>query len=117
MNNCIFCNISNGAIPTKTAYESAEVIAFADIHPIAPVHFLIVPRQHIMSMNDIEAKHAPIIAEMFAAAVQIAKQCHIADDGYKLLIRTGRHGGQEVPHIHLHMIGGAPLSENIHPIT
>ncbi len=117
MNNCIFCNISNGVVPTKMAYESATVVAFADIHPIAPVHFLIVPRKHIVSMNDIDTEHAPVIAEMFIAAVQIAKDYHIADDGYKLLIRTGKHGGQEVPHIHLHIIGGALLSENIHPMT
>lgn len=115
MNNCIFCKIAHKEISTDLYYESDDVIAFADIKPIAPVHILIVPKMHIASMNDVDCTYSDVIAEMFVTAVQLAKSQNIAESGYKLLIRTGSDGGQEVPHIHLHLIGGAPLAEDIQP--
>lgn len=115
MSDCIYCKIIKGDLPSTTVYTSENVRAFTDIHPIAPVHILIIPTEHIPSINHIEEKHADVIGEMFLAAKKIAKDHGIADDGYKLLIRTGKHGQQEIPHIHLHLIGGAQLKEGIGP--
>jgi histidine triad (HIT) family protein len=117
MKDCIFCKIINKEIPTKFVYESDTVVAFDDINPIAPIHILIISKAHIESMNDIDSSNSKIIADMMEVAVELAKNKGIADNGYKLLIRTGADGGQEVLHIHLHLIGGAPLHEDIHPIT
>ncbi|MEN8251956.1 MAG: histidine triad nucleotide-binding protein [Patescibacteria group bacterium] len=116
MNDCVFCKICKGELEAKFEHESENVIAFADVNPIAPVHILIVPKKHIESMNDIDEKNSVIISEMFEIAVGIAKEKSISEDGYKLLIRTGSDGGQEVPHIHLHLIGGAKMHEDIHPV-
>lgn len=113
---CIFCKIAQKEIETEFLAETQKVVAFRDIHPIAPVHVLIIPKEHIESMNDLNENHKELIGEMFLVATKIAKDLNIAQDGYKLLIRTGRHGGQEVPHIHLHLVGGAQLAEGIHPI-
>ena len=116
MNDCVFCKISQKEIPTEFEFVSDTVVAFPDVHPIAPVHILIIPKEHIESMNEITPEHSDVIAEMFLVAKKIAKEKNIADSGYKLLIRTGSDGGQEVSHIHLHLIGGCPLSEDIHPL-
>jgi histidine triad (HIT) family protein len=90
-------------------------MAFPDIAPIAPVHILIIPKKHIASINDITNEDHDLISRMIYVARDIAEENGIASDGYKLLFRTGRHGGQEVPHIHLHLIGGAQLYEKIGP--
>ena len=116
MENCVFCKIAEGVISTDFLYESEHVLAFHDIHPIAPVHILIIPKTHIASVNDVEQSDQNVMGELFIAARTVAKKLQIAEDGYKLLIRTGVHGGQEVPHIHMHVIGGAQLTENIHPV-
>jgi histidine triad (HIT) family protein len=114
--DCIFDKIIAGEIPAKKVYEDDLVLAFYDIHPIAPVHVLIIPKKHIESINDLEARDAEIMGDMILAAKKIAKDLGIAEKGYKLLIRTGRDGGQEVPHIHLHLLGGARLREDIGPL-
>ncbi len=116
MEDCLFCKIINKEIPSDTVYEDKEVYAFNDIHPLAPVHILIIPKKHIKSMNDIAEDDTELIGKMFLIAKELAQKNGISEDGYKLLFRTGKHGGQEVPHIHLHLIGGAPLSENIYPL-
>lgn len=112
----IFCKIIKGEIPAKKVYEDDFVFAFHDIHPIAPVHVLIIPKKHIESINDLEEGDVEIMGNMFLAAKKIAAQVGIAEKGYKLLVRTGMHGGQEVPHIHMHLLGGARLREDIGPI-
>lgn len=116
MKDCIFCKIIAKEIPAEIVYENDKVFAFKDAHPLAPVHILIIPKKHIASINDLTKEDTAAVGEMFLAAKNIAKEKRISENGYKLLIRTGKHGGQEVPHIHLHLIGGAPLSENIHPL-
>lgn len=113
MTDCIFCKIVRGEIKIDFLYESDLVVAFKDIKPLAPIHYLIIPKEHIPSMNDVSEQHKSLLGEMLLCATQLAKKAGIQDGGYKLLIRTGRHGGQEVPHIHLHLIGGARLSEGI----
>ncbi|KKQ60287.1 MAG: Histidine triad (HIT) protein [Parcubacteria group bacterium GW2011_GWC1_38_22] len=91
-------------------------MAFKDIHPIAPVHILIIPKKHIASINDIEEGDVELLGKMIITARNIASELKISEGGYKLLFRTGKNGGQEVDHIHLHLIGGAALHEEIRPL-
>jgi len=115
MEDCIFCKIANKEVPAKILYEDEWVIAFPDIHPITPVHILVIPRKHIESINDLtdNEENEKIMGRLIMAAREIAFNENIAEDGYKLLIRTGKDGGQEVPHIHLHLLGGGRMKENI----
>ncbi len=113
---CVFCKIAKGEIPIKALYDDGGIIAFTDKHPMAPVHVVIIPKEHIPSVADFEPRHEKIAGKMLMAAKKIAEDLKINKDGYKLLIRTGRNGGQEIDHVHLHLLGGAPLSENIHPL-
>jgi histidine triad (HIT) family protein len=114
--NCIFCRIISKEIPADIVYEDDEILAFKDIHPVAPVHILIIPKKHIASINDLRKENAELAGKMVVSARDIAKKLKIAEDGYKLLFRVGKHGGQEVEHIHLHLIGGAMLYEDIRPM-
>jgi len=116
MDDCLFCKIANGEMKADIVFQNEKIIAFRDIRPIAPVHVLIIPKEHISSMNDISEERTDLLGEMLYTATKIAKELEIAESGYKLLIRTGEHGGQEIPHIHLHLLGGARLSEGIGPI-
>ena len=113
--DCIFCKIAGKEISAKIVFEDAEVIAFEDIHPLAPVHVLIIPKKHIASINDLTEGDGLLVGKIVLAAKEIARKLEISQGGYKLLFRTGRNGGQEVDHIHLHLIGGAPLREDIGP--
>lgn len=97
-------------------YEDESVLAFHDIHPIAPVHVLIIPKKPIESIETLEDEDAGVVGQMFLVARDIARNLNISEKGYKLLIRVGRDGGQEIRHLHLHLLGGARLSENIRPI-
>lgn len=114
--DCIFCKIVNKEIPTEFIYENEEIVAFSDIHPIAPVHVLIIPKRHIEDINKLEKSDAGLAGRLILAAQEIARKLDIAENGYKLLFRVGQNGGQEVPHIHLHLIGGAELYEEIRPV-
>jgi len=113
---CVFCKIVKKEIPTEFLFEDDLVVAFRDIHPIAPAHILIIPKRHIASVADISEKDEKLMGRMVLAAKKIAEDLKISRGGYKLLFRVGEHGGQEVEHIHLHLIGGARLKENIQPI-
>lgn len=112
----IFSKIIRKEIPKDLLHEDERVIAFHDIHPIAPVHVLIIPKKPIESIATMEDEDASTVGHMFLVARDIAKNLNISDKGYKLLIRVGHDGGQEIPHLHLHLIGGARLTENIHPV-
>ena len=114
--DCIFCKIVQKKITADVVYEDEDVIAFRDAHPIAPVHVLVIPKKHIASVADISEKDTLLMGKLIATAKKIAEDLKISGNGYKLLFRVGEHGGQEVGHIHLHLIGGARLSENIGPI-
>jgi histidine triad (HIT) family protein len=114
---CVFCKIAEKKIEAKIVFENDEIIAFNDIKPLAPVHVLIIPKKHIASINDVnDPNDVKLLGYMIVTARDIAEQLGIAKDGYKLLFRTGKHGGQEMDHIHLHLIGGAPLHEDIGPL-
>lgn len=106
MNDCIFCRIIQGEAPAQFVYQDKDVVAFHDINPSSPVEVLIVPVEHIESINALEAKHRPLIAEMIMQAKELAMQLGIANSGYKLLINTGRDAGQIIFHLHIHLIGG-----------
>ncbi|HTS55576.1 MAG TPA: histidine triad nucleotide-binding protein [Burkholderiales bacterium] len=103
--NCIFCRIVRGEIPSRTLYEDDEVLAFHDINPLAPVHFLIIPKGHIGSMMDLEDGHRDLFGKIMVLAPKLASE-QGAKDGFRLIVNTGRVGRQEVGHVHLHIIGG-----------
>ena len=105
----LFERIVAGDLPADIVYRDSEITAFRDIHPRAPVHILIVPNKPIPSVNDIADADAGLIGRMVLVARDLAKQAGIAADGFRLLFNCNAHGGQEVYHLHLHLIGGAPL--------
>lgn len=113
----VFEKIRDREISKEFRYEDDEIMAFDDIAPLAPVHVLIVPKKVIPSIAEMEDGDERIVGNMFRVARDIARDLHIATSGYKLVIRVGNHGGQEVPHLHLHLIGGARLTEGIHPVS
>jgi histidine triad (HIT) family protein len=107
---CIFCQIASGKIPSDRVYEDEEVIAFRDISPQAPVHLIIIPRRHIPSLTHLSQADSALIGRMVAIANQLAKGEGVADKGYRLAINCGKEGGQAVPHLHMHLLGGRNLS-------
>jgi histidine triad (HIT) family protein len=116
MKDCVFCKIARKEITAKIVYEDEDIMAFRDAHPIAPVHVLVIPKRHIASIADITEQDTLLMGKLVATAKKIASDLKISEYGYKLLFRVGEHGGQEVGHIHLHLLGGARLSEDIKPI-
>jgi histidine triad (HIT) family protein len=107
--SCIFCSIIAGEVPSDILYHDDEVIAFRDINPRAPVHILIVPKRHIPSLNELTEEDAPLLGHMVAVAKKLAEGEGILERGYHLVINCGREGGQIVPHLHMHLIGGGRL--------
>ncbi len=110
MSDCLFCKISTGEIPSTIEYENDRVIAFKDINPQAPVHILIIPREHISSTLELTNENANILGDMALLAQKIAKLEGIDKSGYRWVINTGDEGGQSVYHIHLHLLGGRPFN-------
>ena len=104
--DCIFCKIIKGESPAKFVYRDMDFVAFHNIKPSAPVHVLLVPVEHIESVNALEERHGAVISKMIIRAKEIAKQLGISDSGYKLVINVGRGAGQIVFHLHIHLIGG-----------
>ncbi|RZS58392.1 histidine triad nucleotide-binding protein [Sphaerotilus mobilis] len=103
--NCLFCKIAAGQIPAAKVYEDDELLAFKDIHPAAPVHLLVIPKAHIASLADADASHAPLLGRMLALAPKLALE-QGASNGFRVVINTGHDGGQEIHHLHLHVMGG-----------
>jgi histidine triad (HIT) family protein len=112
----IFLKIIRKEIPKEFRYEDDDIMAFDDIHPMAPVHVLIIPKKPIESIATMADGDERIVGKMFLVARDIARDLNISEKGYKLLIRVGKEGGQEVSHLHLHLLGGARLHEDIHPV-
>ena len=108
--DCVFCKIIAGEMPSDTRYQDDELIAFSDVNPVAPVHLLIIPRQHIPSLRELSDRETPLIGRMVKVANRLAEENGIADSGYRLAINCGQQGGQAVPHLHLHQIGRRQLS-------
>ena len=107
--NCIFCKIASGVIPSRKVYEDADIFAFHDINPWAPVHFLLVPKQHIASMAQVGPEHEPLLGRMMVLAPKLAldQGCKpYPEGGFRIVTNTGAQGGQEVHHLHIHVMGG-----------
>jgi len=111
----LFERIIAGELPATIVHQDERVTAFRDIHPRAPVHILIVPSKPIPTANDIADEDEALIGHMFTVARDLARREGIAEDGYRLIINCNRHGGQEVYHLHLHLLGGAPLGSMVSP--
>ena len=111
--DCIFCQIAADKVPTEIIYQDETVIAFRDIHPIAPTHLLIIPKRHISSLTHLSEEDLPLIGHIVNIANQLAKKEGIAESGYRLVINCGKEGGQLVPHLHLHLLGGRKLSDKL----
>jgi len=104
MDNCIFCKIANKEVNSDIIYENESVAAFADIHPKAQVHFLIIPKKHIISVDEVGSEDKELMGDLILAAQKIARQKGLK--GYKLRISVGREGGQEIDHLHMHLLSG-----------
>ena len=106
---CVFCKIVKGELPAKVVYEDELVMAFHDINPQAPVHILVIPKEHIPTLNDLEERHRELIGHIFLVIKRIAKEQRIDQSGYRVLVNCNRDGGQEIYHLHFHLLGGKPL--------
>jgi histidine triad (HIT) family protein len=111
--DCIFCRIIADQIPGDIIYQDKELVAFRDIHPVAPTHVLIVPKKHIPDLVHLSEADLPVIARMVKAANQLAKQEGISQSGYRLVINCGTDAGQVVPHLHMHLLGGRRLVDGL----
>ncbi|MTI63001.1 histidine triad nucleotide-binding protein [Methylophaga sp.] len=108
MSDCLFCKILNGDIPSTKVFEDEKIYVFKDIHPKADVHLLVIPRVHIARLDETGPEHADLLAHMMLSLPQIAKAQGL-DDGFRSIINTGPGGGQEVDHLHIHILGGSSL--------
>lgn len=110
MADCIFCKIARKEIPTKVLYEDEDVIAFPDVDPKAPVHVLIIPKQHVQNLLALTTENKNLVAHILIDVVpRLAKELGVADSGFRLVTNTGKDGGQTVPHLHFHFLGGRYL--------
>jgi len=110
MEDCLFCKIVEGRIPAKIVYQDQDVVAFADINPQAPQHVLFVPRRHIASMTDITSEDGAVLASIFMAATQVARELGIAESGFRFVTNVGPDSGQSVFHLHFHLLGGRRMA-------
>jgi histidine triad (HIT) family protein len=110
MTDCLFCKIVERRIPAKIVYEDDKILAFDDIRPQAPVHTLIIPKAHIASLNELPAGEEGLLGEILAKSREIAKAKGIGESGYRIVLNTARDSGQEVFHIHFHLLGGRRMT-------
>jgi histidine triad (HIT) family protein len=111
--DCVFCQIVSGKLPGDILYQDEEIIAFRDIHPLAPTHLLVIPKRHIPSLVHLTDAETPLIGHMTKVANQLAREEGVAESGYRLVISSGEQGGQVVPHLHMHLLGGRRLSDRL----
>lgn len=111
--DCIFCRIVAGEIPADVVREDEHTVAFRDLDPKAPVHVLVIPTAHHPDAAALAEADPALAGQVFAAAAEVAKAEGLTTDGYRIIVNSGRHGGQEVPHVHAHVVGGAPLGPMI----
>ena len=113
MQDCIFCKIINKEIPSNIVYEDDEIIAFRDIHPVTPVHILVIPKKHITSLANLEKEDEVVVGKIYGVINKIAKQEGILEKGFRVIVNCGEDGGQEVQHLHFHLLGGKKLGVKI----
>ena len=113
MEDCVFCKIVKGEIPSNKVYEDDDVLAFRDIQPAAPIHILVIPKKHIKSLNEIESVDENLISKIMFTIKNIAKEQGFAEEGYRVINNCGENGGQEVAHLHFNVLAGKKLGEKI----
>lgn len=110
VDTCVFCRLAKGMVRADIVYEDDKVVAFRDIHPQAPVHVLIIPREHITALWEVDALHVPILGRLLTTVTEVAGRTGVQDSGYRVVINTGTDAGQTVDHLHLHLLGGRKLT-------
>ena len=113
MEDCLFCKIIKGEIPSNKVYEDDEFLAFHDINPAAPVHILVIPKKHINSLTDIEKKDEQLLGKIYGIINKMAEEYNFKQDGYRVIVNCGKNGGQEVMHLHFHVLAGKKFGEKI----
>ena len=113
MDDCIFCKIIKGEIPSNIVYEDEEILAFRDINPVAPTHILVIPKKHIEYVTDLKEEDEALIGKIYTVINKIAKQENIDEKGFRVVVNCKEDGGQEVKHLHFHIIGGKKLGIKI----
>lgn len=113
MEDCIFCKIIKGEIPSDKVYEDEDVLAFKDINPATPIHILVIPKKHIKSLIDLEEDDYVLVGKIQKAINTIAKQLNIEEEGFRVIVNCGKDAGQEVMHLHYHVLAGRKLGEKI----
>lgn len=113
MEDCVFCKIIKGEIPSEKVYEDEEIIAFKDIQPAAPIHILVIPKKHIENLLEVKEEDSYLIARAYQVINKIAKDMEIEKDGFRVIVNCGKDAGQEVMHIHFHLLAGKKLGAKI----
>lgn len=113
MEECLFCKIVKGDIPSDKVYEDEEILAFKDINPAAPIHILVIPKKHITSLLELEEEDNILVGKIYGVINKIANQMGIEKDGFRVIVNCGRDAGQEVMHLHFHMLAGKKLGAKI----
>ncbi|NLY19533.1 MAG: histidine triad nucleotide-binding protein [Clostridiaceae bacterium] len=113
MADCVFCKIIEGSIPSSKVYEDDSILAFKDINPAAPVHVLVVPKTHTESLEALNEENMDIVKKIHSAIQEVARIMKINEAGYRVIVNCGKNGGQTVPHLHYHVLGGAKFDEKI----
>ena len=113
MEDCLFCKIIKGEVPSQKVYEDEEILAFKDIHPAAPIHILVIPKKHIDSLAQMQVEDEEMIGKIYHVINQIAEEQGFKENGYRVIVNCGKDGGQEVMHLHFHLLAGKSLGEKI----
>ena len=113
MENCLFCKIIRGEVPSDKVYEDDEILAFKDINPAAKIHILVIPKKHITSLANLEKEDEVLVGKIYGVINKIAKKYGFIDNGYRVIVNCGEDGGQEVMHLHFHILAGEKLGEKI----
>ena len=113
MDDCVFCKIIKGEIPSEKVYEDEDVIAFKDINPVTPIHILVIPKKHIESLAHMQKEDEAIVGKIYGVINKIAEEKGFKDNGYRVIVNCGKDAGQEVMHLHFHLLAGKQLGEKI----
>ena len=113
MDDCLFCKIVKGEIPSEKVYEDSEILAFKDINPAAPIHILVIPKKHITSIAHIQKEDEALIGKIYSVINKIAEELGVKEKGYRVIVNCGKDGGQDVMHLHFHLLAGRKLGEKI----
>ena len=113
MENCIFCKIIRGEIPSAKVYEDDEILAFNDVNPVTPIHILVIPKKHINSLADMKPEDEKLVGRIYGVINKIAEDKGFKEEGFRVIVNCGKNGGQEVMHLHFHILAGRQLGEKI----